>query len=131
VKRILWNDLKKEIIYNSTDWTYTLKNIDKRKVTVSFRSIEGSALLNGSEKKIEFLSKKYDVQKSEFKDKSIKNLDLRTHTGVNIIALKKDDKYAVNPDPDIVISKGVSLIVLGDSEQMERFENVAIENPEN
>ena len=73
----------------------------------------------------------YKNLKSEFKDKSIKNLDLRTHTGVNIIALKKDDKYAVNPDPEIVISKGVSLIVLGDSEQMERFENVAIENLEN
>lgn len=25
VKTILWNDLKKEIIYNASDWTYTLK----------------------------------------------------------------------------------------------------------
>ena len=85
----------------------------------------------GEDATIQFKEVMYKNLKSEFKDKSIKNLDLRTHTGVNIIALKKDDKYAVNPDPDIVISKGVSLIVLGDSEQMERFENVAIENLEN
>jgi hypothetical protein len=38
VKRILWNDLKKEIIYNTTDWTYSLrknesvKSIDNEKV---------------------------------------------------------------------------------------------------
>jgi voltage-gated potassium channel len=71
----------------------------------------------------------YRNLKAEFKDKSIKNLDLRTHTGVNIIALKKPDgKYAVNPDPETVISKGISLIVLGDSDQMEKFENVALSN---
>jgi voltage-gated potassium channel len=83
----------------------------------------------GEDATIQFKEVMYKNLKSEFKDKSIKNLDLRTHTGVNIIALKKPDgKYAVNPDPETVISKGISLIVLGDSDQMEKFENVALSN---
>ena len=81
----------------------------------------------GDDTAILFKEVNYRDLKSEYKNKSIKELNIRSHTGANIIGLKNvDGKYVVNPDPEIQIQKGMSLIVLGDNEQMERFEQLVM-----
>lgn len=54
-----------------------------------------------------------------FKDKTIKDLDIRNRTGANVIGLKDDNgKYIINPSADIPLSKNSKLILLGSEEQI-------------
>ncbi|GAB5554276.1 MAG: potassium channel protein MjK1 [Saprospiraceae bacterium] len=54
------------------------------------------------------------------KNKSIRDLNIRSATGANIIGFKDDrDKYMVNPPPDVVLKPGSSFIILGNREQLD------------
>jgi len=93
------------------------------------RAVEFFQLLAnmGDDAAILFKEVNYRDLKPEYKNKTIKELNIRSDTGANIIGLKNiDGKYIVNPDPEIQIRKGMSLIVLGDNVQMERFEQLVI-----
>ena len=53
------------------------------------------------------------------RDNSLRDLDIREQTGVNIVGYKAPDStYEVNPDPDTQLSPGASFIVLGSYEQL-------------
>ena len=98
------------------------------------RVVEFFKLLSnmGEDAAILFKEVNYRDLKSEFKDKSIESLNIQSHTGANIIGLKTaEGKYFVNPDAETVIQKGMSLIVLGNTEQMERFEKIVMIHPIN
>lgn len=53
------------------------------------------------------------------KNKSIKELNIRSATGANIIGFKDyDNHYLVNPSPEVVLRPGSSFIVLGSRQQL-------------
>ncbi len=65
----------------------------------------------------------------EFKEKTIGEWSIRSTTGANIIGLKTaDNKYIVNPTPDVKISKNDQLFVLGTSEQIKNLKKVMFNN---
>lgn len=47
--------------------------------------------------------------------KSLRELNVRAKLGVNILAVKKDDKIQVSPAADYAVSKGDILVILGDT----------------
>ncbi len=53
---------------------------------------------------------------------TIKDLNIRAQTGVNVIGLKTaDGQYIVNPSPDMVVKPEMRLILLGEHAQIESF----------
>ncbi|MCH2046223.1 MAG: NAD-binding protein, partial [Saprospiraceae bacterium] len=80
-------------------------------------------LSNMGEVSILFKEIDFEHLKKEFRNKQIQNLNLRAETGVNIIGVRnKKGKYIVNPNPNVCIEKGMRLIILGDNQQIERFQ---------
>jgi voltage-gated potassium channel len=64
-----------------------------------------------------------DIRK-KFSGSTIKEMNLRFATGVNVIGLKnKDGSYTVNPDIGISIDDGVKLILLGTVQQMQKLKS--------
>jgi len=56
---------------------------------------------------------------------TIRNFDLRRKTGVTVIGMKTEDgEYHVNPDGDRELLPGTKLIVLGQSFQIDKLEDV-------
>ena len=59
---------------------------------------------------------------AEFLSKSIRDLDLRRKTGCLIIGYKTpDNRYLINPDPDIKMEPHAKLIVLGNAGQIKKL----------
>lgn len=80
-------------------------------------------LSNMGEVSILFKEIDFNQLKTEFRNKQIQNLNLRAETGVNIIGVRnKKGKYIVNPNPSVRIEKGMRLIILGDNQQIGRFQ---------
>lgn len=73
----------------------------------------------------------YMELQDQYRDKTIQELNLREKAGVNIIGVKKaDGNYIVNPNPDIKISRNMSLVLLGDVNQIRTFKKVIMkDNP--
>lgn len=62
---------------------------------------------------------------ANFTEKTIGDWSIRTTTGANIIGLKTaDNKYIVNPTPDVKISINDQLFVLGNPEQITSLKKV-------
>ena len=60
-----------------------------------------------------------------FANKSINDLDIRKVSGANIIGLKRADKsFIVNPSPEIRLSRGDQLFVLGKQEEIESLRSL-------
>ena len=87
--------------------------------------IEFLELLNGvGESGQHFILEEYgyDVLKGEFKDKSIKEMDIRNETGAQVIALKDKFKgFNFSPNPNTVIRSEAVLIVLGTPDAVQKF----------
>lgn len=82
-----------------------------------------SIISNMGEVPIHFKEVDYYQLKKAYRDKSIRELSLRAQTGVNIIGAKQPNgEYAVNPPPDLTISAGMSLVILGDEKQIQTFQ---------
>jgi len=63
---------------------------------------------------------------SEIKDKTIKDSGLRQRYGVTVLAVHDpNDQLILSPDPDFTIRPGNVLVVLGSTEGLERFRDVA------
>ncbi|WBM73627.1 potassium channel family protein [Saprospira grandis] len=93
------------------------------------RMVEFLNLLSnlGNDVSMSFKEVDYKDLRPEFKDKQIRDLNLRSQTGVNIIGARlANGKYIINPGPDTAIVKGMSLVILGDEEQVETFERVVM-----
>lgn len=83
-----------------------------------------SIISNMGEVSIHFKEVTYSELKPEYQKKMIRDLDLRGKAGVNIIGVRHaDGRYDVNPRPDIKILKGMTMVVLGDKNQIEAFED--------
>jgi voltage-gated potassium channel len=77
-------------------------------------------ITNEAESDIEFEEIHYRSLPDSCRDKSIRELHLRRVTGANIIGFKHPDgKYVVNPEPDTVLIKDSSFILLGTRAQLE------------
>lgn len=60
-----------------------------------------------------------------FTNKSIGEWSIRKHTGANIIGLKtKDNRYIVNPGPEVRISPNDQLFVLGRRSQIDKLRDI-------
>ena len=60
---------------------------------------------------IQFKEVEYLELRQPFRDKTIKELSLRTQTGINIIGVKNTKgRYDVNPKPETLIQKGMTLV---------------------
>lgn len=83
-----------------------------------------SIISNMGDVSIHFKEVEYHEMRQEYRDKSIRDLSLRTHTGVNIIGVRQlNGSYDVNPKPDIIIKKGMTLVILGDLNQIKLFKD--------
>lgn len=81
-----------------------------------------SIISNMGDVSIHFKEVHYHEMQKEYRDKSIIDLSLRSHTGVNIIGVRlPSGDYNVNPKPDIIIKKGMTLVILGDLNQIKLF----------
>lgn len=54
--------------------------------------------------------------------KAIADLNIRRTTGVTVVAVSRKGESLLNPSPSYVFEKGDSVLVIGNSEQMKRFE---------
>jgi voltage-gated potassium channel len=62
---------------------------------------------------------------SHFVNKSLKTLQAKDKSGINIIGIKiSGAKYVFNPDPQLTLSRGDQLFVLGSSTQIKEFRTV-------
>jgi voltage-gated potassium channel len=84
-----------------------------------------SIISNMGDVSIHFKEVDYIQLREEFRDKTIRDLGLRSQTGVNIIGVRQPDgHYDVNPKPDITINKGMTLVILGDLNQIKKFQEI-------
>jgi len=66
------------------------------------------------------------IQKqSIFTNKSLEKLDLTPRLGVDIIAIKRENKWFIDPQPNFVLKKGDVLIARGGRSGTEVFRNLA------
>jgi voltage-gated potassium channel len=64
----------------------------------------------------------FNTLPEKYKDKSIRELEVRNRTGANIIGLKTaSGEYIINPSPDTPMLPDAKLFVLGTAEQVEQF----------
>ena len=78
-----------------------------------------SFITNEHRSDIGFEEVAYEDMPDYCRDNSLRDLDIREQTGVNIVGYKAPDStYEVNPDPDTQLSPGASFIVLGSHEQL-------------
>ena len=60
----------------------------------------------------------------KYKDKSIRDLEVRNRTGANIIGLKTaEGEFVINPSPDMKMMPDAKLFVLGTAEQVANFKD--------
>ncbi len=57
----------------------------------------------------------------EFHGKTIKELELRTRYGLNLLAVGHDEKFEINPDPYKRLSKGLAMVVIGSNRDIDRL----------
>ncbi len=57
----------------------------------------------------------------EFHGKTILGLKLRSHYGVNVLAVSHDQKFEINPDPNQKLSKGSAIVVIGSNKDISRL----------
>ncbi len=76
---------------------------------------------------IEFEEVECDSIGEQYLGKSIKALNIRGKTGVNIIGLRDlQGNYTVNPAPETILKSGMRLVILGDLQQIEAFRKIMV-----
>jgi TrkA domain protein len=63
----------------------------------------------------------YQIQKA-IAGKTIEDLQIRTKTGVTVIAVSRKDTNIINPPPSFVFETGDAVVVIGETDQLKRFE---------
>lgn len=58
----------------------------------------------------------------DWQGKSLKDLNIRAEYGINIMAIKQDDKVVVSPAADDVIQRDDVLVVIGKARDINRFQ---------
>ncbi|MDO9324320.1 MAG: TrkA C-terminal domain-containing protein [Methanoregula sp.] len=54
--------------------------------------------------------------------KTIEDLQIRAKTGATVIAVCRQDRNIINPPPTFVFEKGDAALVIGESDQIKKFE---------
>ena len=54
--------------------------------------------------------------------KSIEALQIRAKTGATVIAVCREDRNIINPPPSFVFERGDAALVIGESDQIKKFE---------
>lgn len=57
----------------------------------------------------------------EFQGKTITELKLRSSYGLNLIAVSKDDKFEINPNPNRRLEQGSAIVVIGCNKDINRL----------
>lgn len=57
----------------------------------------------------------------EFHNKTIADLKLRTQYGLNLLAVSRDGKFEINPDPSKRLEKGAAMVVIGCNKDINRL----------
>lgn len=71
----------------------------------------------------------FDSLPAQFKNKSIKELEIRNKSGANIIGFRTETgEYIVNPSPDTIMIANAKLFVLGTSEQISKLKDLFSSN---
>ena len=79
--------------------------------------------LSGQNSNISLEEITYQGLPGEFKNRSIRDLEVRKRCGANIIGLKSSDgKYTINPNADSIITEGTKIFVLGTKSQLEELQ---------
>ena len=55
--------------------------------------------------------------------KTIRNLDMRSKLGLNVIALRRGDDISIPPDIDTPLEKNITLVILGSYDVLEKLKN--------
>ena len=55
--------------------------------------------------------------------KTIRNLDMRSKLGLNVIALRRGDDISIPPDIDTPLEKSITLVILGSYDALEKLKN--------
>lgn len=85
--------------------------------------IEFLEMLNGVGSSHHILEEvSHDTFRSEFKGRTLKELDIRSKTGVTVVAFKEGQQgFIFNPHPDKRVKEGDVLIILGQNEELVQF----------
>ena len=57
-------------------------------------------------------------------DKTIKELQIRTKTGVSVVGLMRNDSFIHNPNTDLKFEINDTIAVMGDVDQIAKFEKL-------
>ena len=57
----------------------------------------------------------------EFDGKTLAETKIRGRYGLNVLAVGNDNKFVINPPPQYVLSKGLSMVVIGSNEDINRL----------
>ncbi len=57
----------------------------------------------------------------EFDHKTIAELRLRSHYGLNLLAVSRDGKFEINPTPTTTLHKGAAMVVIGCNKNIDRL----------
>jgi TrkA domain protein len=63
----------------------------------------------------------YVIQKM-IAGKTIEDLQIRTKTGVTVIAVSRREQNIINPPPSFVFETGDAVVVIGETDQLRKFE---------
>lgn len=66
----------------------------------------------------------FKVQSDQISGKNLRELDIRRQTGATLAALKKQSKTIAYPDPEIPIDADDEIYIVGNAEQLKKFEQV-------
>jgi voltage-gated potassium channel len=98
--------------------------VTKPDITEFFAHLTGQ----GSDISITFEELSLSNISEGYKNKSIKDLDIRNKTGANIIGLRMSDgKYVINPPADTIINRDSKLILLGSEKQISEMQKLILE----
>ncbi|MBD2036610.1 TrkA family potassium uptake protein [Phormidium sp. FACHB-592] len=56
-----------------------------------------------------------------FNGKTIAELKLRSHYGLNLLAVSQDDKFEINPNPNTTLHTGSAMVVIGCNKNIDRL----------
>ena len=57
----------------------------------------------------------------KFDGKTLAEIKLRGHYGLNVLAVGSDEKFMINPPPQYVLQQGLSMVVIGSNEDINRL----------
>jgi trk system potassium uptake protein TrkA len=57
----------------------------------------------------------------EFDGKTLAEVKLRSYYGLNVLAVGNDDKFIINPPPNYILTKGLSMVVIGSNKDINKL----------